>query len=323
MAASDGGAPGTKYAGFNDAAIHVRGRYDRLGAVVPRRFPQIFAGRDQPPITEGSGRLQLARWIASEDHPLTARVMVNRIWQHHFGYGLVRTPGNFGKLGEKPTHPELLDYLASEFVRGGWSVKSMHRLMMLSATYQQSSSGEPQTVAADADNRLWGRMELRRLEAESIRDSLLAISGRLDPSFGGRPTREINSRRRTLYLMTVRSDKSGFPFLFDMADPENIVDERTVSTVAPQALFLLNNSFALEQIAPLVERILGEAGTGERERIELAYELLYGRPPREEEAALGTKFLAAIQARGEPKVEAAWEQYCQALLCANEFIYVP
>lgn len=323
MAASDGGSPGTKYAGFNDAAIHVRGRYDRLGAVVPRRFPQILAGRDQPAIAEGSGRLQLARWIASEDHPLTARVMVNRIWQHHFGRGLVRAPGNFGKLGEKPTHPELLDYLASEFVRRGWSVKSMHRLMMLSATYQQSSSGEGETVAADADNRLWGRMELRRLEAESIRDSLLAISGRLDPSLGGRPTRELNSRRRTLYLMTVRSDKSGFPFLFDMADPENIVDERTVSTVAPQALFLLNNSFALEQIAPLVERILTEVGPGERERIELAYELLYGRPPREDEATLGIKFLAVIQARGEPKVAAAWEQYCQALLCANEFIYVP
>jgi hypothetical protein len=323
MAASDGGAPGTKYAGFNDAAIHVRGRYDRLGAIVPRRFPQILAGPDQPPITQGSGRLQLARWIASADHPLTARVMVNRIWQHHFGDGLVRTPGNFGKLGEKPTHPELLDYLASEFVRCGWSVKAMHRLMMLSATYQQSSTGEPKTVAADPDNRLLGRMSLRRLEAEAIRDSLLAISGRLDYSLGGRPTRELSSRRRTLYLMTVRSDKSGFPFLFDMADPENIVDERTVSTVAPQALFLLNNSFALEQIAPLVERILAEAGPSERERIELAYELLYARPPRDDEVMLATKFLAAAQARNEQKVQAAWEQYCQALLCANEFVYVP
>jgi hypothetical protein len=323
MAASEGGAPGTKYAGFNDAPIHVRGRYDRLGAVVPRRFPQILAGRDQPPITQGSGRLQLARWIARPDHPLTARVMVNRIWQHHFGDGLVRTPGNFGKLGEKPTHPELLDYLASEFVRSGWSIKAMHRLMMLSATYQQSSSADPQTLAADPDNRLLGRMNLRRLEAEGIRDSLLAISGRLDPSLGGRPTRELSSRRRTLYLMTVRSDKSGFPFLFDMADPENIVDERTVSTVAPQALFLLNNSFALEQVAPLAERILAEAGPSERERIELAYELLYARPPREDEIALGLKFLTAAQARSEQKTQAAWEQYCQALLCANEFVYVP
>src|SRR5439155_13231158 len=135
--------------------VHLRGRYDRLGEPVPRRFPTILAGEKQAPIGSGSGRLQLANWLTSRDHPLTARVMVNRIWQHHFGEGIVRTPSNFGKMGERPSHPELLDWLAAEFVARGWSVKQMHRLMMTSEAYQMSSNDVAEDVAIDPENRFF------------------------------------------------------------------------------------------------------------------------------------------------------------------------
>ncbi len=152
---------------------------------MPRGFPRILTGEHRSPITEGSGRLQLADWLARPDHPLTARVMVNRIWQHHFGEGLVRTPNDFGERGERPTHPELLDYLAARFVESGWSMKAMHRLIMLSSAYQQSSRADADGLAGDPENRLFGRMNRRRLDAEAIRDSLLAVAGRLDDRRGG------------------------------------------------------------------------------------------------------------------------------------------
>jgi hypothetical protein len=314
--AQEGGVPGSPHAGVHDVRVHVRGRYDRLGELVPRRFPEILAGADQKPITSGSGRLQLAEWLTQPEHPLTARVMVNRIWQYHFGQGLVRTPSNFGKLGERPTHPELLDYLAREFVRSGWSVKAMHRRIMLSATYQQVSEPSPETLKADPDNRLIGRMNRRRLEAEAVRDSLLAVSGRLDRKLGGPAVRDFAAPRRTLYLMTVRSDRSGFGPLFDSADPTAPVDRRTISTVAPQALFLMNHPFVLEQTRALAQRVR-EAAKEDRERIERAYELLYGRPPLAKEVEIGLAFLGTAK-----QADKAWEEYCQALLCANEFIYV-
>src|SRR5262249_28671078 len=155
---------------------------------VPRRFPRVLAGERQPPITEGSGRLALARWLTRPDHPLTVRVLVNRLWQHHFGEGVVRTPGNFGQLGERPTHPDLLDYLAAELVRWGWPLKALHRQIVLSATYQQASDPPAETLRLDPDNRLFGRMNRRRLEAEAVRDSLLAVAGRLDRTPGGPAT---------------------------------------------------------------------------------------------------------------------------------------
>src|SRR5262249_35195403 len=158
----------------------------------------------------------------------TARVMVNRIWQNHFGEGIVRTPSNFGKLGERPTHPELLDYLARQFVQSGWSIKKMHRAIMLSAAYGQSSEADEKTRKADPDNRLFGRMNGRRLEAEAIRDSLLAVAGRLDARRRGPAVRDFSSPRRTLYLMTIRSDRSGFRPLFDVADSTAPVEKRLV-----------------------------------------------------------------------------------------------
>ncbi len=268
--------PDSPQAGIHDVRIHIRGNYARLGESVPRRFPRIVAGAQQSPIREGSGRLQLARWLVSPQHPLTARVMVNRIWQHHFGQAIVRTPSNFGKQGERPTHPELLDYLAKRFIESGWSMKAMHRLIMLSAAYQQASEPSPQTLQPDPDNRLFGRMNRQRLEAEAVRDNLLAVAGRLDFTMGGKATRDFNSPRRSLYQMTIRSDRSGFGPLFDMADSDAPVATRTVSTVAPQALFLLNHPFVLRLKTELAQRILqDQRKPDDKPRIIHAYELLY------------------------------------------------
>ena len=316
--AQEGGVPGSPHAGAHDVRVHIRGSYARLGELVPRHVPTILAGERQKAITQGSGRLELARWLASPDNPLTARVMVNRIWQHHFGEGLVRTPSNFGKLGERPTHPELLDYLARRFIESGWSVKAVHRAIMLTAVYQQSSSADSWL---DPDNYLLARMSRRRLEAEAIRDSLLAVSGRLDPRLGGPATREFASPRRTLYQMTVRSDRAGFGPLFDAADPTALVDRRTQSTVAPQALFLLNHPFVLDQASALAQRIQGEGSQSDAGRIRRAYGFLYGRPPTRAEVAVGEEFLADSMTKGK-RPETAWLEYVHLLLCANEFIYI-
>jgi mono/diheme cytochrome c family protein len=310
----EGGVPGSPHAGVHDVKVHIRGRYDRLGPTVPRRFPRVLAGESQSPITTGSGRLDLARWVASAENPLTARVMVNRLWQWHFGEGIVRTPNNFGHLGTPPTHPELLDWLAAEFVRSGWSVKAMHRTIMLSAAYGQASSAEAATVRADPENLLVGRMNRRRLDAEQLRDSMLAATGELTAAAGGPAVKDLNSPRRTLYLMTIRSDRTGFRMLFDAADPTAIIDKRTDSTVAPQALFLMNHPF----VAARAKALAGEAGKGQGadgERVRMLYERLFGRPATEEEVRLALDFLGRKGGRG-------WEAYCHALLCANEFAYV-
>jgi hypothetical protein len=245
---------------------------------------------------------------------MTAKVMVNRLWQHHFGQGIVRTPNNFGKLGVPPTHPELLDYLARRFVDSGWSIKAMQKMIMLSAAYQQSSVPDDRTLAGDPDNELFGRMNRQRLEAEPFRDALLAISGSLDKTMGGPAFRELNVPRRTLYLMTIRSDRSNFRMLFDAADPTGIVDQRNDSTVAPQALFLMNNPFVLDRAKALADRVMNEGPPDDRARIDWLYCLLYSRPTTDRETEIG---MSVIRAGGE-----SWQRYCQVLLCANEFVYV-
>ena len=313
-ALQEGGVPTSVHEGVKDAHIHVRGRYDRLGPVVPRRFPRLLAGDGRKPITDGSGRLQLARWIASAENPMTARVMVNRIWQHHFGEGIVRTPNNFGKLGSPPTHPELLDHLAHRFVESGWSMKAMHRLMMLSATYQQSSVAPEKTLAADPANELFGRFNRQRLEAEAIRDSLLTSAGKLDLREGGKSARELTMPRRTLYLTTIRSERSDYRALFDAADASAIVEKRITSTVAPQALFLLNNNFTLDQVKALTERMNREAESKPEARIDWLYENLFGRPASAQEQKLALRFI--------DKTPESWEAYTQVLLASNEFVYI-
>jgi mono/diheme cytochrome c family protein len=317
LAAQEGGVPNSAYGGFHDARIYIRGLYTRPGEEVPRHFPVVLAGDVQHPIAKGSGRLELARWIAASDNPLTARVMVNRLWQYHFGEGIVRTPNNFGKLGEQASHPELLDWLASKLVSQGWSVKAMHRLLMLSATYRQSSVTDPQTVRRDPDNRLFSRATPRRLEAEELRDALLVAAGRLDRAAGGPAFPDVATPRRSVYLRTVRSDRTGYRFLFDAPDPENSVDKRTVSTVAPQALFLLNHPFARQQAKALAKRL--QQGEGDdKQRISRAYLLLYGRPPSDEEFQVGREFLARRPSAGWTAIE----QYAHLLLCGNEFVFI-
>lgn len=305
----EGGTPKSAHEGIHDVRVHMRGRYDRLGDTVPRSFPKILAHDKQPGAFSGSGRLELAQWIASAENPLTARVMVNRIWQHHFGEGIVRTPNNYGKLGTPPTHPELLDHLALQFINSGWSIKAMHRAILLSAAYQQSSVPDPQTLQADPENLLFGHMNRRRLEAEAIRDSLLHVANRLDHRTGGPASRELDNPRRTLYLMTIRSERATYQSLFDAADPNSIVEKRNISTVAPQALFLMNHPFVLKHAQLLAQRVEAEAPDLPA-KINRIYRLLYSRPPTEKESAMARS------------AAADWQSYCHTLLCANEFLYV-
>ena len=313
----EGGVPKSEYEGVHDGCILIRGRYDRKGDPVPRALPRVLAGDRQPRITRGSGRLQLADWIASADNPMTAKVMANRIWQHHFGEGIVRTPNNYGKLGVPPTHPELLDWLALRFVDGGWSIKRMHRMIMLSASYQQAVEGDPQTMKADPGNLLFGRMNRQRLEAEPLRDAMLAVSGTLDETLGGRSTRKLDTPRRSLYLMTIRSDRSNYRMLFDAADPTAIADGRIDSTVAPQALFLMNDTFVADKSLALARRMIKESPPDDRARVDWLYRTLYSRPAGENEIRIGLSLLGQSQPD-----ESAWQAYCQVLLCANEFAYV-
>jgi mono/diheme cytochrome c family protein len=316
----EGGVPETAHAGVHDVRVHQRGRYDRLGDLVARHFPRVIAGDSLPDIPSGSsGRLELARWLVDPANPLPARVIVNRVWQQHFGRGLVATPSNFGRLGVAPTHPELLDWLATRFVEDGWSIQRLHRLLLLTSVYQQSSVPEPATRDADPEDRLLGWMRRRRLEAEELRDGMLAVSGEIDLTMGGPAVRDAAISRRTLYVATIRSDRSGFRELFDAADPTAIVDQRTSSTIAPQALWILNAPFALDRAAALARRIAALPGgppeTSTDDRIERGYELLFARRPSEAELALGR---AALETREEPDLA----RYCHALFCTNEWMFV-
>jgi hypothetical protein len=314
----DGGPPGTRHAGFKDAQVYLRGNPKTPGKTVPRGWPRVLAGDAPARITGGSGRLQLADWLASPGCPLTARVMVNRIWQHHFGEGIVRTPDNFGERGERPTNPELLDYLAGRFVASGWSVKAMHRTIMLSAAYQQSCRADAVTLSRDPENRLFGRMNRRRLEAEAIRDALLTVAGHLDPARGGPPFTDPAVPRRTLYLLSARTgaNTSDFGRLFDRADPGSIVARRGESAVAPQALFFLNDPLVSDLARALAARVAREVPHGDAARIRRLYALALGRPPSPREVDLGLRLLAP-----DGDVD-PWERYCQTILCTNEFLYI-
>jgi mono/diheme cytochrome c family protein len=315
LGAREGGIPGTSYAGFQNARIRIRGDFQRPGDEVPRGFPEVLVRGGAPKVSSGSGRWALAKWLSSPGHPLTARVMVNRIWQHHFGEGLVRTPSNFGRMGEAPTHPELLDWLAHRFVESGWSVKAMHRLMLHSAAYRRSSVPSAGAREKDPENRLLSRMNRRRLEAEAFRDALLAVSGTLDRTRGGPADPDPAGRRRMVYLQISRTSKSPFEALFDGSDANTHTDRRTVSTVAPQALFLLNNPFVLDAAAAFARRLIAETPAGGEARAARAYRLLYGRAPARDEIDLVLEFVG----KGD---ERAWIELARTLLCSNEFVVV-
>ncbi len=319
VAVQEGGPPGTPHEGFKDAHVYVRGNHAKLGKIVPRGFPKVIAGVEPSPIREGSGRRELARWLANADNPLTARVMVNRIWHHHFGVGLVPTSANFGEMGERPSHPELLDYLATRLVESGWSIKTLHRLIMRSSVYQQSSAQNAAGLAADPENRLLWRANRRKLEAEALRDSLFAVAGRLDLTTGGPGFQEVTLPRRTLYLMAVRTGAKTAEFgsLFDAADCSAVVERRTESIVAPQALFLMNDPLVSELAKALGNRVAREVPDGnDRERIRRVYEITLGRLPAEPEIEVGLQLL------GDKTQTDVWTGYCRVLLSTNEFMFV-
>jgi len=323
--------------------VLVRGNPRSPGQEVPKRFPRALAADPQPPITQGSGRLELARWLASPNHPLTARVMVNRIWQWHFGEGLVRTPSNFGKLGEFPTHPELLDYLAQQFVASGWSIKAMHRLIMNSSTYQMSSAAMPQQIEVDPANRLWSHFVPRRLDVEEIRDALLSLDGSLDLTMGGSllegtgivhdkendPVARVSfdpakSRRRTIYLPLRRSNLPSFLTLFDFGDAVSTWESRTRTNVAPQALFMLNSSFVAERSSNLARFLLADKDADDRRRVERAFWMTLTRGPEDSEIKLALNYIDGMErkdASGDAR-QKAWQSFCHILMTSNEFVYM-
>lgn len=311
----DGGVPGTPYAGFHDAPIHVRGNYNRLATLQPRGFPTIF--KAATPSIEGSGRLALADWITSNDNPLTARVLVNRLWQHHFGRGIVVTANDFGNQGTPATHPELLDWLAVTFMENGWSIKHMHRLICTSSAYQQSSTVTPHAWQLDPENLLYSRQSRRKLTAEELRDAMLAITGDLNKTLGGPAVNSIDSPRRTLYLRAVRSDRTTYQLLFDGADPTRVVEQRNESLVAPQALWLLNQPFTTNQsdkLHALIEKVPGQP---QKERLIFLIDHLFTRPPQEGELTLLTNYL-----NHHNDATKAWRMLVHSLLCSNEFLFV-
>ena len=335
--------------------VHVRGNHFTLGQTVPRGFLQVIAPQVPQIADASSGRLELARWIASRDNPLTARVMVNRIWQQHFGQGLVATSDNFGVRGERPTHPELLDWLASRFMESGWSVKAMHRLIVLSSTYQQQSAPSDRAREVDAENRWLSYFSRRRLTAEELRDSVLSIGGKLDlvPDHGEstevlwqkaevadakaevRPNRMTSDDpfytscvKRSVYLPIVRNMLPDVLALFDGADPNSVVTVRGDTTVPSQELFLLNSPLMRQLARSFAERILADAKLSDPQRIELAHVTALGRQARPEELEQAVAFLDAyakspiVQSRPEAERRmSAWQSYCQALLCQNDFLY--
>lgn len=317
IAMQEGGTVGGLFPGIQDVPIHIRGSYTRLGRVVPRGLPRFLAGATQSPVTRGSGRHELAAWIASKSNPLTARVIVNRIWQWHFGEGLVRTPNNFGLLSEPPSHPALLDWLATRFMEDGWSLKKLHRRIVLSATYGQGGKGEgEQGSGGDPDNRWLGRFAARRLEAEAIRDAMLMVAGQLDQGQGGPAGDDLHILRRSLYVQTARWDRGNFATLFDAANPDASVEKRNVSTVAPQSLFLLNDRFVMNQARHLATRLLREVPNDDVARIQYAYRLLFSRPALDAEVAVCREILT-LQDQ-----QASWGDLAHVLLCSNEFVYL-
>ncbi len=311
--------------------VFLRGNPNNHGPTVPRQFVEVIAGEGRKPFSKGSGRLELAEMIASKDNPLTARVMVNRIWQHHFGQGLVRTPSDFGVRGEPPTHPELLDYLAASFMEDGWSIKKLHRQILLSRVYQQGSEDNTRGQQVDPDNRLLWKMNRQRLEFEPLRDSLLFVAGRLDLAQGG-PAVEITTApfatRRAIYGFIERQNLPGVFRTFDFASPDTSTAQRHHTTVPQQALFLMNSPFVVEQAKALAERPDVMKCGSPAAKIERLYQICYGRNPEAEEVALGERFLAvaqkqaATEGKNGARALTPWQQYVQVLVLANEFSYV-
>jgi hypothetical protein len=319
---------------------------DEVTSGVPEVLvPTSFALPEASPRGGSSGkRTVLAAWLTDPQNPLTARVMANRLWQFHFGRGLVASSNDFGKLGELPTHPELLDWLAAELVRGEWRLKQMHRLILLSSAYRQSSHASSATLAADADNRLWSRFNPRRLTAEEVRDSMLTVAGLLDLRIGGpsvyppipkevlagqsRPgegwptTRGPDANRRSVYVHVKRALQLPIMAAHDQADTDASCAVRYVTTVPTQALGLMNGEFTREQAAALAGRVRHEAGDDAAARVRRALALTTQRPPTDAEVRRDVEFVEHLKTNDGLTDAAAWDLYCLMCLNANEFFYL-
>ena len=341
---------------LKELPIHIRGNHLILGKPIARNFPEVMrlGGGDFKMPEKQSGRLELAQWMADPRHPLTARVFVNRVWRWHFGRGIVGTTENFGANGDRPTHPELLDWLAGQFVKSGWSVKQMHRLIMNSSAYRMASAhpGAQTANAADPSNGLWWRFEIRRLEAEEIRDSILAVTGLLDQRLGGKTiplrnrqfffnhtskdhTQYDMLRRRSLYMPIVRNNLCDIFEQFDFPDPNLPSGNRHATVVAPQALLMLNSSLVMNASDSLADRLLAAEVDSEAARVTLAYQRVFARPPTAHERDRAVKFLEELA--GPPSLlnastvdeaaaaidrKRAWSLFCQSLAASSEFIYL-
>jgi hypothetical protein len=305
--------------------VYIRGNPASKGEWVARGMVGFLEKEPRPTDPEAAkkhsfSRLDLAESIASSQNPLTARVIVNRIWQWHFGKGLVTTSSNFGLLGEAPTHPELLDWLTVNFMKNGWSLKWLHREILNSTTYQLSSERSYRNEELDGENRYRWRFDRRRLEVEAWRDALLAISGNLDPTMGG-PTIELrkNKTRRTVYASISRHQLDGMLRIFDFPDANVSAASRTETTVPQQQLFVLNSDFIIDQAKAFAKRITSEHA-GIPEQVKFAYRLAFGRSPSEAEVKVAKAYLAVEKEKDDKLTR--WEQYCQALLASNELMYL-
>jgi len=320
-----------------------RGDYRAKGDRVGMRPIGVLLPPDAPELPEGTKapRAELAKWITDPANPLTARVMVNRIWHYHFGRGIVGTPNDFGRMGQRPTHPELLDYLANEFVASGFSVKHVHRLILMSNTYQQSSDTTDLVRDRDPDDKLLSRFPRRRLEAEEIRDAMLSISGKLNPKTGGpgvmvpiekplvdalyKPSQWVPPKdpleydRRSVYLLAKRNLQLPFMQVFDAPDAQVSCPRRESSTHAPQALEMLNGSLSNEQAKAFSERLVREAGRNHRRQVELAYQLVASRSPSPKEMQIALQYLNVKRKEEEA---AARDQFALAMFNINGFLYL-
>ena len=329
-----------------DVPIHIRGSHLTLGETVPRHVPVVLSQQPQKPFSsEQSGRLKLAEWLVNPDHPLTSRVIANRIWRWHFGKGIVSTPDNFGKLGAKPSNQPLLDWMAASLMEQGWSLKQLHRTILLSNTWQMSSEWNEKAAAVDPDNRLMWRADVRRLDAESIRDSILAVSEGLDMQLGGSllsvKNREFvfnheskdgvtyDFNRRSIYLPVIRNHLFGMFMLFDYADASVLNGDRSSTTVAPQALFLLNSHLVEDASQRMADTILNQTALSPEQKLQQLILKAYGRSPSKMEINRLLQFLDEMERdlqSEEPdsvkRINRAWQVFCQSIFASSEFIYL-
>jgi hypothetical protein len=330
-----------------DEHVFLRGSHKTLGDTVPRRYLEALAGKDAPRITNGSGRLEIARLVTDPSNPLTARVSVNRVWHHLFGRGIVPTVDDFGVMGQPPSHPELLDHLADRFVKDGWSLKHLIRSIVLSSTYQMSSlPSDPRAAELDPQNTLLHHMPVRRLEAEAIRDAILAVSGRLDrtvyappvevhltPFMEGRGKPQSSgpldgAGERSIYLNVRRNFLPPMLLAFDFPVPFNTIGRRTVSNVPAQALILLNDPFVVGQAKVWAQSVLAEPGLSPRQRVERMYHQAFARPPTDQEADEAVAFLHSQGQALGLSVDArmndvrVWADLAHVLFNVKEFIFV-